>query len=441
MYSPVDVSRIQYMTKNKQQTRLARRKRAQNQLVQSMARVKIAPPPKKKKNKPFATVGQSLGTAVGSLLGSSSIGGGVGRWLGKGIGSIFGSGDYEMVGQSPSYNVLSNGNQIPKFSSTRATNIVCHREFLGDITGTTVFTNRRYPINPGSPTTFPWLATIAQNYQQYRIHGIIFEFRPLITDFITNGAPGVVIMATNYNADEPLYTTKQAMENSEFAVSVKPTRDLIHAVECAPGQTVLSELYVRPGGLASNLDLKFTDLGNFQFATQGNPNQLLGELWCSYNIEFFKPLLPNDVGGNVQSQSNTRNGVSNAAPLGTGVIVSTGDLVDYSVPSPLSLSFIGQPDNFYVIQFSWFGSVSAAFTAPAITYVNAVTQPAFFNDANSNVLAPSAGTVTNSAISVNMIKCSASTPSLITVTLGAAGGLPTGTATVDILITQVSDNI
>jgi hypothetical protein len=441
MYSPVDVSRIQYMTTSKQQKqRAARRVLAQRQLVKSMANVKLAPPPKKKKNKPFATVGQTLGSAVGGLFGSPMIGSGVGRWLGKGIGSIFGSGDYEMVGQSPSYNVLSNGSQIPKFSTTHATNIVCHREFLGDITGTTTFTNRRYPINPGSTITFPWLSTIAQNYQQYRIHGIIFEFRPLITDFVTNGAPGVVIMATNYNADEPLYTTKQAMENSEYAVSVKPTRDLIHAVECAPGQTVLSELYVRPGGLASNLDLKFTDLGNFQFATQGNPTQLLGELWCSYNIEFFKPLLPNDVGGNVQSQSITRSGIAGAAPFGTIGVVSTGDLADFVITTT-SLSWTAQPDNLYSVSISYSGTVAAAISNPTVAVSNGVLTPAFYNDTGTFTQSPNNGIIAQAATWVYMVKCTATSPSTVTLTLGGGGTYPAGTVSLDILITQVSDNI
>jgi hypothetical protein len=440
MYSPVDVSRIQYMTLKQQ--RAARRKQVEKSLIRQMAKATVQPP-KKKKNKPFATVGQTLGTAVGSMFGSSAIGGGVGRWLGKGIGSIFGSGDYEMVGQNPSYNVLTNGSQIPKFSTTRATNIVCHREFLGDITGTTAFTNRKFPLNPGSTITFPWLSTIAQNYQQYRIHGIIFEFRPLITDFVTGGAPGVVVMATNYNADEPIYTTKQAMENSEYAVSVKPTRDLIHGVECAPGQTVLSELYVRPGGIASNLDLKFTDLGNFQFATQGNPNQILGELWCSYNIEFFKPLLPNDVGGNIQSQSLTRSGIAGGAPYGTIGVSNSGDLADFVVMNVTNFSFTGQPGNYYLLTFSWFGTVAtvANATYPIISYTNAVPIDKFFNNTSSNTVAPLNG-ATTTAMSLNiLIMCTSSTPATIVATSSGGGIFPSGTTTLSMLITQISDAI
>jgi hypothetical protein len=429
------------MTNKTKQQRLARRAKAQQQLVQAAAKLRIAPQPKKtvKKKTPFSDVGSILGGGIGSMFGFPAAQG-IGRWLGSGIGSIFGSGDYEVVGQQPSYNVLSNGAQIPKFSTTRQTNVVSHREYLGDISGTVGFTNRQYPINPGSAVTFPWLSTLAQCYQQYKIHGLIFEFRPLITDFVTNGAPGVVVMATNYNADEPLYTTKQAMENSEYAVSVKPTCNLMHGVECATNQTVLSELYVRPAGLASNLDLKFTDLGNFQFATQGNPTQLLGELWCSYTIEFFKPLLPNDVGGNVQSQSVSRQSVSAAAPFGTLALSSAGDFVDFSITSN-SVSFRGQPDNLYLVQLNWAGTVATAVAFPALTITNGTLHLAFFNDTGAAVGAPTAGVLNDKMSYSIMIKCTATSPSIVTLTLGGAGVYPGGTVTADILLTQVSDNI
>jgi hypothetical protein len=426
------------MTKTTNKQKLAQRNAARARLNRDMAQVTLKP--KKKKATPFADVGSIIGSGVGSMFGFPQAKG-IGRWLGTGIGSIFGSGDYQVVGQNPTYNVLANGNQIPKFSTTRATNVVSHREYLGDITGTTAFTNRQYPINPGSSITFPWLSTIAQNYQQYKMHGIIFEFRPLITDFVTSGAPGVVVMATNYNADEPIYTTKQAMENSEYAVSVKPTCNLMHGVECASNQTVLSELYVRPGGVASNLDLKFTDLGNFQFATQGNPTQLLGELWCSYTVEFFKPVLPNDVGGNVQSQAVSRAGHTNAGPFGTIGVSNTGDLVGYTTVSPTSFSFIGQPDNFYLVLLNWAGTIAAAFAFPTITFNGATIENVFFNGTSPVVLSPNTGVITQNVTMQWIVRCNLTSPGVITVTAGGAGVLPTGTTSNDIFISQVSDNV
>jgi hypothetical protein len=136
---------------------------------------------------PFANLGAMAGGALGGMFGQAGLGAGVGKWLGSGIGSIVGSGDYQQMGSSPKYNVITNGSQIPQFSSLRQTNVVCHREYLGDIQGTAGFNNTAYPLNPGMSQTFPWLSTVAENFQEYRIHGLVFEFRSLITDFVTSG--------------------------------------------------------------------------------------------------------------------------------------------------------------------------------------------------------------------------------------------------------------
>lgn len=282
----------------------------------------------KKANKrptPFGDVGGTVGGAVSNFLFGNSAGRGIGRWLGTGIGSIFGSGDYKMIGPSASYNTLA-GN-IPKFSSTHATNIVCHREYLGDITGAAAFTNRSYPLNPGMATTFPWLSSVASNYQQYKFHGVIFEFRSLVTDFVTSGAPGTIVLTTNYNSDVPAYTSRQAAENAEYAVSTKPTESLVHMIECRPSETQIPLLNVRTGVPVAGQDLRLYDLGLAQVITQNNPSQVLGELWVSYCVELFKPVLGSSLDlGALTSFSTSRSGITAANPMGTVQVERGGDL-------------------------------------------------------------------------------------------------------------------
>jgi hypothetical protein len=324
------------MAGNKQRTRNKNKKKGS-------ARPSTAPAVKqaKRKSTPFADTGAVIGRSIGGMFGNSKIGHGVGRWLGTGIGSIFGSGDYQMAGASPKYNALTAGNQIPKFSTTHQTNIVCHREYLGDFTGTTAFSNIQFPLNPGVSKTFPWLSTVAENYQEYKFHGLVFEFRSLITDFIPSGAPGVVIMSTNYNADAPVYQNKQQMENAEFAMSCKPTVNLIHGVECAMQQTVLPQLYVRTGSVPNNQDLRLYDQGTFQFATQANPaGQDLGELWVSYCVEFFKPILP----------TTSANG---------------GGAVDHFICTPVATTIFGNLSKTPLNQIGTFLANSASLVFPA----------------------------------------------------------------------------
>jgi len=370
------------------------------------------------------------------MFGSSAVGAGVGRWLGQGIGSIFGSGDYSTVGQPTNYNVLTNGKQIPQFSTTHQTNIVCHREYLGDIQGTTAFSNTVYPLNPGIASTFPWLSTIAENYQEYKFHGIIFEFRPLITDFVTSGAPGVIVMATNYNADVPQYVNKQQMENSEYAVSVKPTSNLIHGIECETSQTILPQRYIRSGAVPSGQDLRLYDTGNFQFATQSNPNQNLGELWVSYCVEFFKPVLPVTSGGNIISAHVQRTGTnSTTSPLGTTTIGAFGTLG--LIVSNFSVAFSAINTTLYLVELVWSGTTTLVI-APNLSQTGLSFQGLFNGDTDIAVFAPVNSATTSRYICSFIVKATTSGP--VSFTLGNGGTVPS-TGNLDIFVTEIDSTI
>jgi len=392
------------------------------------------PKQKTKKKTPFADTGEIIGSKVSSMFGVPWAKG-IGKWLGSGIGQIFGSGDYTMVGASPDYNVLTNGNQIPKFGTQSQTNVICHREYLGDVYGTSAFKNNTYPLNPGSSKTFPWLSSVAQNYQQYKFHGLIFEFRSLMTDFVTGGQPGVVVMATNYNSDSLAYTTKQDMENSEYAVSIKPTRDLIHGVECATNQTVLSQLYVRTGQPPAGQDLRLYDLGLFQLATQANPAAVvIGELWVSYCVEFFKPVLPTDVGGNVTSNHTVRTSTTSASPFGTIQTSSDGDLDVAVIASNITVN--SQPGNYYLVTISWTGSVAAAIVYPTFTY-SSCTQVGFWTPGDATQLTTPGAATTSTSMCYQTLVQATDTLFLITASIGTAT-LPSGSTTCDIVVSSYS---
>lgn len=157
-----------------------------------------------------------------------------------------------------------------------------------------------YPLNPGLPQTFPWLSQMADAYEEYRIKGMIFEYKSTSGEYVTtaagvsSGALGAVVMATNYNAAiQPAFLDKKSMENYEHAQSSPPTRSMIHAIESKGSATVLKTMYLRTGPAPEGTDIRLYDLGNFCLATQGMmsevDNATIGELWCAYEVEFFKP--------------------------------------------------------------------------------------------------------------------------------------------------------
>lgn len=242
----------------------------------------------------FARLGQAAG---GAMFGGS--GATLGHMAGSGVANVLGFGDYAI--RRNELLQIDEGLQVPTFQDLNQGVIICHREYIGDITQSTAFTLSSYPINPGQAKTFPWLSTIAPCFDQYEILGMLFQFRSTASDFGTtsNMAMGTVIMATEYDTVDSNYASKLEMENAQYSLSGKPSQDMLHAIECDPSLTGPSGLkYVRTGGVPSGKDIRLYDHGNFQLATTGMPAStgIVGELWVTYKIAFYKPQLPLSTG-------------------------------------------------------------------------------------------------------------------------------------------------
>ena len=308
---------------------------------------------------PFASAGRIIGDKFGW--------GKTGEGIGHAVGRLFGSGDYKM-GRTPGYNSIWNSTQTPKFASRGRGNIITNREYIGDIftSATGAFDITSYKIQPGLASTFPWLSTLAQNYEQYKIHGMIFEFKSTLGDNSGVQNVGTVIMGTEYNVSTADYANKQVMENSEFAQSAKSVASQIHGIECASREQPMKMLYVRTGKLpAANIsagdNLKWYDFANFQIATTGFPAivQNIGELWVSYQIEFFKPQIPANIGGAVQSLHVSRTVASAAAYLGTTLNYVAGSL-SAVFPNNNSITISGfYISNSYMLIVNWDGAAAA----------------------------------------------------------------------------------
>lgn len=289
----------------------------------------------KKNMGPWEKTGRFIGSALGGTYGKSA--GKLGEKLGSYlhyIGKIFGSGDYVTSAQQVKQNSLVNSSQIPQFAHGKNTVRIQHREYLGDvITSATAgaFSIQSFPINPGISTTFPWLyAVVGGNWQQYRINGMVFEFRTMSGDALTstNTALGSVVMATDYDSTDQRFQSKAQMENTEFGVSCKPSSCMIHAIECARAQTSINEQYVRYNAPLPNADIRLYDLGLFSIATVGMQGSSvnIGELWVSYDIEFLKPIsnLPLVIAQGADYSLVPVSSSFNSHPLGNGLPTING---------------------------------------------------------------------------------------------------------------------
>jgi len=230
----------------------------------------------------------------------SKFGGFVGDLAQKAIMGITGMGDYTVTSNSLFQGAVKSSGPpqfLTKQGSAGMTRIV-HREYIGDVSSVGLnFNLTRLPITPTSSTTFPWLSQVAQCYEKFKFHGLVFEFSTASATAVasTNTALGKVILCTQYNSVEPPFTTKLQMDQYEYAVSTVPCESAIHPVECKPSQGAPEFLYLSEAGNFSG-DQRWNQIGAFSIATVGQqaPSNI-GELWVSYDVELVCTRLPGNV--------------------------------------------------------------------------------------------------------------------------------------------------
>lgn len=391
----------------------------------------------------LSAIGGSLGSMAGTYLGGPA-GTAIGTFLGGKIGhlaeQITGFGAYKIRNNS----IMRGGMTPPQVvnSFNRGGYVVRHREYLADINATTAFTVQTFALNPGVASSFPWLAQVASSFEEYRWRGLLFEFKSLSSDAVlssaTSSALGSIVMATQYNALSPAFPDKKTMENYEFACSEKPSCTFIHPVECKPGVTPVTKLYVRSGGIPANADQRLYDLGEFSIATVGMQanSGVAGELWATYEVEFFKNKYnPIELTDHLVLAT-----VTNAAPLGLttaagsvqgsnlgGTINAAGTI--YSFPPNLS-------NGLFLVTFIWVSSgPTGAVTGPTLGLANCINRP--YISGGGNRQSPANGVTTAILEYIMVIQVQSQNA---TITLSGCT-LPPSIQYADMYVTQISNTI
>jgi hypothetical protein len=312
---------------------------------------------KRTKKKPQKTQkslrASDVGHAVGAYLGGP-IGAKIGSTAGEFFTHITGFGDYHING-----NTLLTDNSVASFSSDGKGFRIKHREFVRDVSSSIAFSLFTLAVNPGVQDTFPWLSEIANNFDCWVPHGIIFEYRTTSGESIasTNTALGCVTMATCYDVYDPNFSNKQQMEAYEFSTSTVPSKGVLHPLECAPDSGVLNCRYVRQAASATPTgSALFYDLGTFQCATSGAQNaNVIGELWVTYDIEFRRPRLSQSAtyfAHITQLTTGTCTQANPWGPTGAAIKVNTVPYLTTVGGNVLRLPFAGV----YTLHFIWGGN-------------------------------------------------------------------------------------
>ena len=384
--------------------------------------------------------GRELLEAGGALLGGTlagPAGAAVGGLAAGALSSFLGLGDYEIKD-----NVFLHGS-LPKMINDTPSGgtIIRHQEYLGDIiTSATpnTFNLQSFALNPAAEGTHPWLAQIAANYEEYEYEGLVFQFRSTSADALnsTNTALGSVIMATNYDAADPLFLSKAEMLNYEFSCSAKPSELAAHdRVRTEPNCARAPITHVRPA--AGGADVRFFDLGNFQIATTGfqGTSVNIGELHCTYQVRLLKPKLFVALGSDINYSRTVNNiGVAAAQPLGTAGTQAGTDNIGLTFTATTVTFPPSRIIERYWVTYFVAGSIAAAIVNPIVTLTNATADPLI------GITSPPNATTSLTMLQKFEVRTNGDGTRPV-VTFGVAGTFPAGTVSRTLIVNQAPNDL
>lgn len=360
------------------------------------------------------------GAVAGHNLGAQ-----VSRWLGQG--------DYSVASNSITSRVAAGSPAIPMVHGVGQSIVVRHKEYITDVVGGAINTfavSRGISLNPGIEESFPWLSTIAQQFQEYTIRGMVFHFESNCADATgsTNPTVGSLMMGTQYKSTATPYANKTEMLNEYFSSSAKCSENSIHPIECDPKENPYNVQYIRGGPVPAGEDLKSFDLGTFYYATSGMQvaNVTLGELWVTYEVELRKPA----VSGISATYANVgRYGFTNAstsAYLGTSRVLNF-DSMGLTFPSNNSFSLpLGSIGDYYI---SLYYINTTSTVGMTITGTNCTFNPSLFGNV-SKVESPTPVSPENYVLLTTISVVDPGKLTTITFASANMSGLPGGEITV-----------
>jgi hypothetical protein len=376
-----------------------------------------------------------LGSNIGSKLG-----GWIGGKLEGFVRKIFGSGDYAVSdgGIQVEQNSLVAGSGVPAMhgDNSGASEYMFH-EFLGNIPMTQDYTVNSYPIDPTQAATFPWLRTIANNYQQWELVGCMFILRSLSSN--TAVAPtqglGTIMGSVRYDVNSEPPLSKVEILNSVFSSSGKPSENQVLPIECKASQTIVHPLKVRLPGAAPD-DLQFYQMGWLDIATEGAPNDYTdaAELHIIYHMRLYKPRTVTGPGGPMfyADLEPTNPGLLTYLPDSYAVKQPRFDSIGIEIAEDkqsFAFPLTTQKDSVWFVQWVWNNTVTQAnlHTATIVGSGGLSYALCFNNQANYGNILPAAGANTGcdaiavmAAFSYDGTGTQSDPP---TVTLALGGGL------------------
>lgn len=187
----------------------------------------------------------------------------------------------------------ANKGQTPRISVGGDCTVVKHRELLINITGSDAFVVQAgLAINPGLALAFPWLQSIARNFEMYKFRKLKFQY--IARCPTTQG--GGVYMSLDPKSSDNVPASEQILGTYNIMVEDTPWKDS----ELVIPQDVLNTVklkYVRTSTLSVTDLSSLFDVGKLLVATVGfGGNNPAGKIWVEYEVELHTPCaLPQGV--------------------------------------------------------------------------------------------------------------------------------------------------
>lgn len=211
----------------------------------------------------------------------------------------------------------------PRFSGRNELGVtVTHRELVGTVTnaGVTGFAltaeSSAYPgydLSPGCGTLFPWLSTIARNFEKYQFKNLKFEFIASSPSTYS----GRFYAAIDYDWNDPIATSKASLMCNRTCVEGSLWEPLTLSADVKAMHDDIPFKYVMTGTRVE-AEPRTTFGGFMMCAFDTSTTNVVFDLWVSYTVELRTPQLP--VGEKVDTFSTAPvENLANVVPnVGTG---------------------------------------------------------------------------------------------------------------------------
>lgn len=208
---------------------------------------------------------------------------------------------------------------------------ITNKEFIGTLnnkgnSGFYIFpessTTPGYDINPGNTVMFPWLSSIAKNYEKYRFTKLSFKF---VSSCATT-TDGRYYVSVDYDWDDNVPTTKQEMMLTQTAMECPMWQGM--TLKCSPS-VMNADMPYRfvQHGVRVDPEPRTLYGGFLTIAFDTNTTYSQVDFWVEYTVQMINPQYISPAVVSTWDSSSSFTSYSSVIPVGTSgasrVIVPT----------------------------------------------------------------------------------------------------------------------